>query len=158
MNSLGPGVEGPLDALREILPVVFAGGHVGHVAAVAVHDDLAVAVGLSLVPVLLAVVLAVEVILIPAPGHAGHDVDGVAAPPPGLDIAGQVVADAVDHGHVGVEVDPRVPRSAGLEAQTILGCSQVGGLIDAHVVDEVTLRKSAVVDALLPAPARRWPG
>ena len=120
VDGLGAGVECPLDSHGQILPVILAGRDIRNVAVAAVQDRFAVGLSLGLIPVVLAVELAVEIILILAPGHTRHNVDGVAMLPPGFDVAGHARADAVHHRDIRIEVGARRPWSAGLKTQPLL--------------------------------------
>ena len=90
------------------------------------NDVLAVDVGLRLVPMVGAVEFAVEIVLIAAPGHAGHEIDDVAVVAPGSDKARKFGADPVDHGRIGIHVDARRPGIAALEGQALFGATPLG--------------------------------
>ena len=113
MNRLGPGIQGALHADAEEFAVVGAGAHVIDIAAVA--DFIPVSLGLGLVLVIDAIEAAVEIVLIFAPGHAGHDMDTVAMVAPGGDAGGQIGINAINDGDIGTEVAVGGPRSAGLK-------------------------------------------
>jgi hypothetical protein len=86
MDRLGPGVQCPLDANAQEFAIVGAGRHVIHIATMA--DFVPGAIRLRLVFVVDAVETSVEIILIFAPGDAGHDVNPITMIAPGLNAGG----------------------------------------------------------------------
>ena len=72
---------------------------------------LAVAAHLGLVPVLLAVEVAVEIVAVLAPRHGGHHGDMVAMLAPAANARGHGGVDPVDHRRIRREVDARRPFS-----------------------------------------------
>jgi hypothetical protein len=77
---------------------------------------MAVAVGLLLVFVVVAVEIAAQVILVIAPGDAGHQVDAVAVIAPGLDALRQGGIESIDNGDIRAQIAVGLPRRVGLEA------------------------------------------
>ncbi len=114
VDGLGSGLEGALHPHAEEPAEVFPWAHVIHVAAVA--DLLAFPVGLGFVLVIDAVETPIQIVLVIAPGDAGHDVNPIAAIAPGVDPAGQAAIHSVDNCDIGPEVDSVVVSARGLEA------------------------------------------
>ena len=110
--------------LLEVLEVVEARDDIGD--HVAVPDGISFGLDLAFVQMHLAVPLTCEVVLVTAPGDAGHEVDPVAAIPPGLDpvfdggtaaaaAVGGISSDAVHHHGIGPVVDRGFPGLRRLE-------------------------------------------
>ena len=125
MDRLRASVHRALHALAEELAKVLAGRHVIDVAAVRNH--VAITVSLGLVDVPDTVEPAVEVVLVLAPGDAGHEVDDVSLGLPLGDPRGEPCVDPVADGDVGPELDLSIPPGMGLEAGPFELLARVGG-------------------------------
>jgi len=77
---------------------------------------MAVAVGLFLVLMIVAVELAVKVILVIAPGDPRHQVDAVAMIAPGLDALRQGGIESIDNRDIRTQIAVPLPRRVRLEA------------------------------------------
>src|SRR5580658_3445687 len=64
--------------------------------------------------------LPIEIVLISAPRHAGHQIDDVPVIAPGADQPRKLGADTISHRHIGVEVDARCPRISALKVEPLL--------------------------------------
>ena len=129
MDGLRAGIQRALDSYSEIFPVILPGRDIRNVAVAAMQDRFAIGLHLGLIPVVLTVELAVEIVLILTPGYARHHVDGVSVLPPGFDVAGHARPYAVHHGHIRIEVGAWGPRSAGLKTQALFSCALDGGCV-----------------------------
>ena len=105
-------------AVDQVGDEALGGHHVGHFVGGhdAVVDGAVMAVPLTLIPVGLSVEGAVQVVLIIAPGDAGHQMDHVARLPVFPDPPGHGIVGAVDHGEVRGEVRQRTVRRGILKA------------------------------------------
>src|ERR1017187_677752 len=121
IHSLRAGIECPLDSDRQIVAVIHAGRDVGDIHAM-LHQ-LAIAVLLRLVPVVLSVETAVEIILVLSPRHSGHHLDPVPTRTPAREVRRQPWIDAIGHYNIPVQVGTRRPRSMRLEAQSLVVAS-----------------------------------
>ena len=125
MHRLNPGIESALDADAEELAVVFRRRHIIDIPAMA--DLVAIAVGLGVVHMVDSVEAAIEVILIFAPGDAGHQVHPVAALSPAFHPLGQAFVDAVHEGDIRAEIALRAPGLRCLETGPLQCLRRVGG-------------------------------
>ena len=101
MDRLNAGVNGLLQVLCQIVGKRNGGNHVRHILAVV--DLISAAVDLPLIMVINAVKLAVQIILIVAPGNTRHQVNDIAVLLPVLDAFFQIV-EAVHHDKVALNV------------------------------------------------------
>ena len=125
VNRLGTGIQCALDADAKKLPVVRAGTHVIHIAAVA--DLVAGAIRLRFVFVVNTIEAAIEVILIFAPRDPGHDVNAIIVRAPSFDARRQVGVNAVNNGDIRTQIPLRTPRLAGLKTsafENLIGISR----------------------------------
>lgn len=139
VDGLDAGIEGALDADAQEPPVVLAGAHVVDVAAVA--DLSALSVGLGLVLVVDAVEAPVQIVLVVAPRHAGHDVNPVAAIPPRPDAPAEGRIDAVHNRHVRSQIAVRAPALTGLETGAFEPRQRVLGEGGRQIGDEKAARQ-----------------
>ena len=68
-----------------------------------------------------------KIILIFAPGHAGHDVDAIAVVAPGADARRQIGVNAVNNGHIRAQIAVFAPRFSGLETRALEKLIRVAG-------------------------------
>src|SRR5581483_1553493 len=125
VNGLGSVVQGALHTDAEILAVVCAGAHVIDIAAVA--DLVAIALGLRLVLMVDAVPASVEIVLIVAPSHAGHDVDAIGRIAPGFDARRERTVNTINQGDIAAEIADGRPGPGSLETGALGGLVGVGG-------------------------------
>src|ERR1019366_6471044 len=78
---------------------------------------------LCLVPVVLSIETAVEIILVLSPRHSGHHLDPVPTRTPAREVRRQPWIDAIGHYNIPVQVGTRRPRSMRLEAQSLVVAS-----------------------------------
>ncbi len=116
-------IERALHAGAQVAAIILAWRHIGNHRIAAVNDVFAVHVSLRLIPMIGAVEFAVEVVLVAAPGHAGHEIDDVAVVAPGGHKSRHFGADAIHHGCIGIHIDARRPWIAALEGKAILSAA-----------------------------------
>ena len=102
--------------LHQVLGEAERRDHVRDVGALTVQDRRSVARGLRVGPVVGAVPPSIQIVLIVAPGDAGHQVDAIAGLAPPGDALRRGVVEAVDHHEIGAQVDRFVVRRLLLEA------------------------------------------
>src|ERR1017187_2354712 len=102
MDGFRARIERALHADAEKLSVVSPGAHVVNIAAVTAL--LSVRQSLRLVLVIDAVEAAIEIILIVAPRHAGHDMDAITMIAPSLNPVRQFCIYAIDNGYIRTQV------------------------------------------------------
>src|SRR5882757_4640126 len=98
MNRLRPGIKRPLDPNAKEFAVIGAGTHVIYIAPVA--DLVSLTICLRFILVVDSIEAAVEVILILAPGHPGHDMDAITVLAPGFNPRGQIGVYAIYDGDI----------------------------------------------------------
>src|ERR1041385_4331430 len=124
VNCFGACVHSALDALAKKLSIIGPRAHVVNVAPVA--DLISQAICLPLIFVIDPVELAVEIILIAAPGNPGHDVNPVTMLAPGLHAFRQVRPDAVRDRHIRAQIARFAPGLAGLKTGSLEDLTRIG--------------------------------
>lgn len=116
MDAFDAQLDDRPEFLQQVLGEAERRNHVRDVCAFTVQDRRSVVRGLRVAPVVRAVPPSVQIVLIGAPGDAGHQMDAIAGLSPPRDALRRGGVEAVHHDEIGAQVDRFVVRRLLLEA------------------------------------------
>src|SRR5262249_26341052 len=109
--------EGPSNTNTKEFSLIRAGTHIVNIAPMTYF--LAFTVGLRLVFMINAIETCIQVILIMAPGNAGHNMNEITMLAPALNAFWQAGINSVNDRYIGTQIASRAPTLACLEARAL---------------------------------------